>query len=800
MSIVKKKAIILPAVFILALIIGMLIAPEKAPAAEEGSTMNAASLPVLCMSLGDRQINPLYGYTEEMDAAGFADSVFPFTDALTAKVTLLGGTARPKSVSYEIRDEQGTRLIERGTATAFDGSRGEYSFSFSLQDLYAEETYYRLKFTVSMNDGSANYYTRIRKVDGETLKALTEYAGAFHDAMFDKSAASAYSAKLEPNDQADRNTLAFVDIHCAADQVSWGSSGAVPASDAWLTIQALHGDYGYFRFDYLASADAGGAEAVTFCCRETMTLQKNKKAMYLLEYERHAAQLWAPSEDTVSAKGFLLGLQEDGSVQMMRGGDYTAFAVNGELYCYAAKEQKLTRVFSFRKHGEHELRTFRSDDSIRIMEVTEAGNIDFTVSGYMNGGIREGMSGAVYYTWQAENGTLKENMAIASDKAPALVKEDAAKLFMRGNGHFLYFCMDRQIIAMDITSGETAILVDRGEFGSLVLNENGTAFAWQPGSDQKAPGSIHVMDLVSGMNRSLEAAEGEFIRTLGYIREDLIIGRGRTADAPLNDGEEGRSPLSGLEILSEELESITRYSYPGIYLSGIEQDKEKIIVHRYAVKNDGKYLEEADDVLLRGDSEVKPSADAVSSYTHDTLRRLTMIAMNKLPSYLRLTTENTSEVIEGRKLTLPDGAAGAPDVCYAYGRGRLIAVTKTPGEAIALSAPDYGYVIDARDGRVIWAWSVKKEKAELSSGAIRTDLERHMDLTGAAYRNLLYYIDSGIPVRWISQDGGERWLIGYEWQRGILYDPVTQETMRMAQEELEQAILRNDNYLWFYTD
>ncbi len=800
MSTVKKKAIILPVIFVLALVIGMMKAPEKTPAAEEGSTMNAASLPVLCASFGDRLINPLYGYTEEMDAAGLMDSVFPFTEDLTMKVTLIGGTTRPKTVSYEIRDEQGERLIERGSAGVFEGSRSECSFSFSLQDLYEEETYYRLKYTVNMNDRSANYYTRIRKVDEKTLTALTDYASSLHDALFDKSAAAAYSAKLEPNDQADKNTLAYVDIHCALDQVSWGSSGAQPASAAWMTIQALHGDYGYFRFDYLASADAGGARPVTLRCRETMTLQKNKAAMYLLEYERHAGQLWEASEDTVSAKGFLLGMQENDSVQVVTNGSTTAFAVGGELYSYESKEQVLTRVFSFRRSGEHELRSFRSDCAVRIMAVSDSGDIEFVVSGYMNGGTREGMSGAVYYTWQAETNSLKENMAIASDKAPDLVKEDTAKLFLRGGGHFLYFCLDRQIIAMDISSGETAVLVNRNEFGSLVQNEDRTAFAWQPGSEQTLPGSIHVMDLMTGTNTSLEAGEGEFIRSLGYIREDLIIGRGRKTDTPLPDGESGRYPLYSLEILSDELKNITTYSYPGIYLSGIEKDKEKIIVRRYAVKADGTYMEEADDVLLRGDSDTKPTAGGISTYTHDTLKRLTMIPVSKMPSYLRLTVDHVSSVIEGQQLILPDSGEDAPDAFYAYGRGSLLKTAETPGEAIAAASPDYGYVIDSRNGCLIWSWSVKKEGKELSPGSIRTDLARRLDLTGASFRNLQYYLDNDIPVRWISQDLGERWIIGHEWQKGILYDPETQETERMAQEELEKAILRNDNYLWFYTD
>ena len=124
-------------------------------------------------------------------------------------MTLLDGAAVPKSVSWEVRDEAGGRLIERGSTSILQGSRSECRFSFSLQDLYEEETYYRLRFTVEMNNGTtARYYTRIRKVSAENLETLADYALAFHDAQFDKNAAAAYAAKLEPNDQADRGTLA----------------------------------------------------------------------------------------------------------------------------------------------------------------------------------------------------------------------------------------------------------------------------------------------------------------------------------------------------------------------------------------------------------------------------------------------------------------------------------------------------------------------------------------------------------------------------------------------------------------
>ena len=801
MSTGRKKFIILSAVFLLAFVIGMMRAPEERTQAEdEGSAMTAASLPVLCASFGDRLINPLYGYTEEMDAASLVDSVYPFADDLDMTVTLLDGAAVPKSVSWEVRDEAGGRLIERGSTSVLQGSRSECRFSFSLQDLYEEETYYRLRFTVEMNNGTtARYYTRIRKVSAENLEALADYALAFHDAQFDKNAAAAFAAKLEPNDQADRGTLAYVDIHCSLDQLSWGDSGAVQSSKTWMTIQAVHGTYGYFCFDYLAQTRFGRTGLVTLRCRETMTLQKNREAMYLLAYERHANQLWEANDETVGAKGFLFGVQEDGSAEALSSGGVTAFAVNGDLYIYESKAQKLTRVFSFRRRSGHELRTLQSNCSILIMSVdTDKGTVEFAVSGYMNGGSREGMSGVVCYSFDLNDRSLTETMAIASDRSPEMVRRDAARLFAHG-GNYLYFCLDRQIKAVDLTSGETAVLVSPAEFDSLVQSEDKTAFAWESGSDRTFPGAVHVMNLKNGTNLTVQAEEGGFIRTAGYFREDLIVGRGRTDAEPLDDGAGGSWPLESLEILDENLESIKVYAYPGIFISGIDKDSEKIIIHRYARNEEGGYVAKADDVLLRSDSETRTAAAAVTTYKHETLKRVAMLAVSKLPSYQRLTLESGPVLKEGRRLS----AAGTGDTfagCYACGGGNFLGAFETAGDAIAAASPYYGYVTDARTGRLVWCWSVKRSRAEISPGSVRTDLAESLDLCGVSFRNLMYFLDAGTPVRWISPDRGTLWIVGYDSQNVLVYDPASRETSKLPQEEVDEAILRHDNYLRAYTD
>ena len=307
------------------------------------------------------------------------------------------------------------------------------------------------------------------------------------------------------------------------------------------------------------------------------------------------------------------------------------------------------------------------------------------------------------------------------------------------------------------------------------------------------------MNLKKGKNLTVQAEEGGFLRTFGYIREDLIIGRGRLDAVPLDDGEGGVFPLNSLEILDEELETIMTYAYPGIYISGIGIDSEKITVRRYALTENGEYAAKADDILLRSDSETGTGASPVTSYKHETLKRVLMLPMERMTSFQRITEETGLLLREGRRQS-PADADDAFAGCYAYGGGNCLGSFETAGGAIAAAAADYGYVTDAQSGRLVWCWTARKDKAEISPGAIRTDLPRSLDLCGVNYRSLLYFLDAGIPVRWISPAGGERWIVGYGQQGAAVYDPAEKETAFFSQEEFDEAILRSDSYLRVFTD
>ena len=798
----ERKGLILFVLFFLTMLIAVVSGKEAGAQANEGSSFEAASLPVMCFGFGDRLINPLYGYTNpQIDGAGH-QSVYPFLeDERTVTVHLLDSAARPDSVSYELRSYADSRLMARGSVDSFENSREDRTFTITFQDILTPDEYYKLDFTVELGNRTAYYHTRVMCFsDAETLNRLLQYGSNMHEDIFSRDAGRSYGAKLETDTQTDKDTLAYVNIHGSYDQLVWGSSGAEQVGDAFLTIEAADSNYLYLHFAFLVQADLSEGLPALFRVREAISLQRNQSVVYLLNYERHMEQLWEFQENSVVSAGFLLGVQETDRLQSMSSPDerYTAFTVAGELYLYDSTDQRLTRIFTFRENGEHPLRTLQRGYELRIMEADNSGSVEFAVYGYMNGGEREGSCGISYCRYTPQEKTVSERMAIEADIAEDALMLEAERLMVKGNDHFVYFIFNEELLVMDISTGETAVLVSREEYPNLIINDSGTAFAWPAGTDQLRPQAVRIVDLENGKSETLLAEEGEFLRPMGFIREDLVLGYGSADCETVFNGKEEVLPLTRFVILDPERQTLYEYAQENVFIDHVEISPDKILIHRFS-RDNGKYVYLNRDVMLRGDGDSQPRTSFITQM-HPTLKKQAVLVQGKLPSSLRIDLEKIRMYSVGPELTLPvaGNSLEAAGTCFAYGKGETLGVFSTPGEAVRAAGQYYGYVLD-RSGELIWCWSPSREEQILEPSPELFEEEGSLlSLTGADLRELYYYLNRGKAVKWISPDRGTKWLIGYEWQKVVLYDPVSGTTLRMTQTGFGNAIARDNNYLWYY--
>lgn len=72
--------------------------------------------------------------------------------------------------------------------------------------------------------------------------------------------------------------------------------------------------------------------------------------------------------------------------------NYFAFEQSGELWSYDAQSGKMAQIFTFRQKGDSDYRDIYGEHGIRVLRVSESGNVYFIVAGYMNRGRHEGES------------------------------------------------------------------------------------------------------------------------------------------------------------------------------------------------------------------------------------------------------------------------------------------------------------------------------------------------------------------------------------------------------------------------
>lgn len=795
----KRKIIILSLVFALSCIFGMIGGREAGQTDQRGGALSTASLPILCFGLEDIRINPLYGSINEEGAGTDHESVYPFMgEKLELPIYLLDGGDGARTLEYELRDEKEKRLVARGSVTDFTGEKGSQSCHIQFQNILEAEVYYHLSLVLDLGRISCRYETRIiRLADPKPLTAILKYARDLHQNLLVWEKATAYTPYLETDTRTDKNTLAYVNINGNMSQLSWGESAPAALGSPWITLRGIQGNYAYINMDSLIEAGPEG-NRVSLRVRETMDLQYSENAIYWLSYERHAEELWDYRGNFGAATGILLGMQEEENLQRMDSENerFIAFVVAGELYCYDAEAQKLTRVFSFRSGGEHELRTLQQDYRIKIMDISNEGSLEFVVSGYMNGGEREGACGLSYCIYEPEREQVTEQIFLRSRQSPQLLNEELKTLLMKGRDHFLYAAFDGRVLVVDISTGETAVLVSAGDYPGLVVSESGRAFAWAADLVRGRAAALRVVDLKSGESQTIQAQEGEFLRPLGYVRDDLLVGYGSRAEAGVWDGTEEVYPLNRFVILDSELNQSYQYVFEDILVDHLEFGEDKIIIHRFSRNDNSNYRYLEPDVMLRNEGSGTENLD-FSDIQDEYLMKLTVLSYARLPSSLRIERQVIRSFAWGTQIRLPEGQQEErPLRYYAYGRGKLLGVTEELGKAIALAGTCYAYVLE-ESGRLVWCWSAKQDSRILPQVGTSFQPEAGVrQVTGATYRQLYYYINVGIPLYWVTPDLEPQWLIGYEWQNAVLFNPSSGVTYRMRQEVFEEYIARDNNYLW----
>lgn len=774
--------------------------------------MDPASQPVIYMSIGDLKYNMLRGYSGERDISYLRDTLTFLDSDRSVGITVDTFGQKIAGLSYALRNIEDDRLIEEGTVELELNRIGNQVGKVSLKDLMISGAQYCLLLDLSLEDGrDIYYYTRVISGDYDLAKNQIEYAKYFHDSLLDKTKALNVKKHLETNSALnDNSTFAYVDIHSSFSQATYGELGVEGYGEPLVYLMEQSGNDAMVGIDYMLRSGFG-SELKAYSAHESITVRYTDKNVYIMNYVRTMEEIPSPLEMCVNDK-IALGIADENPEMMeSENGNCVGFVSGGRLFSYNEESGRFACVYSFYDFGNFDIRNICDKHGIRILQLDDNGNMIFAVYGYMNRGTHEGDVGIAVFSYDDEINSIKEILYIPYEKSEEILMEEMGRLLYMNNDNHLYFTLENSVYRVD-TEEKTIRTTGMYWSGDTLQTSRDQRLIVTMGADVNIPNaSLTVTDLETESSVTISGGQGEYVRFLGFIGEDMVYGIARQSDVVYETSGNLLFPMYRVCICDGTGMLLKYYEKEGYYVSGVDINDSRIVLYRVSGA-EGIYRAASDDSIMSS-SEDEFVRNRISVAVIDKFERYVQIQTGSeiKPSRLRVTTPGevlTDEVVQ---LSPEHNAEG--DRFYAYDMRGGCRIFITQAAAINYAYETGGVAVE-ENGNVIWKYAAKKSVNQIMEigareigegesalsvcmdemmkyeGVIRNSevllsggdsieyiLSENMegvsvlDLSGCSIDKLYFYMDSDIPVLALLQTGSAVLIIGHNDRELVLMDP-----------------------------
>lgn len=837
-----KKTIIRIAVCVVVFLASALIIGSIMNQGHNNMTMEMApaTLPMITMESGGVACNELHGNTVEMDVAYQKDCITLLGEGRQANFTVDTFGREITGISTEVRSIDGSRLIENSEVTGWKANGKSFSVSLTLKDLIDTNTQYSLTLILELEgEQKVYYYTTILWNDDVHISEILEFATDFHGKLYDKEVAKELTKYLEPNSKlTDNGTFHKVNIHSSFQQITWGSLEPVQEDAASIRLTQISGNVASLLMDFVVSTGEG-KNKIYYNVEEYYRVRYTSERMYLLDYERTMTQIPDTTRMYANDK-ILLGITDE-NVDMMESadGNTVGFSDMGQLLSYNAATNGLTVIFSFYDKDNADRRTLYDNHGIKILDVDEGGNVKFAVYGYMNRGRHEGETGIQIISYDNSLNTIEEEVYIPYSKSYAVLKDEMEQLLYRNRQQHVYFFLENGVYDVDLENRSAEQLVSIRQDDSLQVSENHEIIVWQEGDDINHSNQLNVRNLNTGEQTVIRAEDGEAIRPLGFMGEDIIYGVARESDIRTENSGQIFYPMYKVCISNSSGNNLKEYGQDGIYIVDCAIEGNQITLSRIQRSENGSYQEILNDQIMNNVEE-EPGQNKVVTADIDIYERYVQIQTKTTIDTKTIKVLNPKEVVfeGGRELTLD--AVSEVSRYYVYNAYGVQGIYSAPGKAVKEAYDSSGVVTNDR-GITVWLkgnrvsrnqiMAIKEESVTDQKNSLTVCLDnilRHagitrnteydlaqgktaiqileenmtgvqvLDLSGCSLDAVLYYVNQDIPVLAILEDGEAVLVTGFNEFNVVIMEPSTGKLYKKGMNDATTWFAENGNHFISY--
>ena len=805
--------------------------------------MSGATLPIVYMNVNDEYINPLHGFTTEMEGNYLRGPITPVmaNRSITFRADLYDAVIA--KVSYEVRPVDMSRLIEETEISDYTNEGNVIYATATLKDLIEDDKEYMFIIKLTTSGGDViRYYARVINRAELYLSEKMAFVHEFSDKTMDKQNSADIKKYMETNADGDNSSYAYVNIHSNFRQLTWGDLEPQVVSDKDMEILEIDETTASIMMRYQVEILSEVHNVSEF-----FRLQRGKR-MYLMEYERIMDQVFDEEKNVVVNGKILHGMIYDKPVRIENDtATIYAFVQQNALYSYNTSTKTMARLFSFADKDNNDARTRYYAHSIKPMTIDGVGNIWFIVYGYMNRGKNEGRMGVALYYYDCALNTIEEQLFIPYTKSYDILAKDIDSLSYISSRNRMYILLDGTIYTINLASRESEVMQDSISETGFYSSDDESTIAWQTGDSVIDYTEIQLFKLNSMTPSVIASAAGEIVLPLGFMDNDVVYGTARVSDITTDYTGKTMIPMYSVKIQDQNGNILKDYRTDGIFVLDVEKRDNMLILSRVAKDPEtGEFVHIDDDQIVNNKTRtsLKNTLSAVvTEKTETTYQTVLYKQGDGDKSSIKIT--NPKEVVfEGSR----DVALSGQDTLkryYVYAKDKLFGIYTSASEAVSEASNLYGVVVDKRMA-YIWESANRKASAKLTnleitesggggndkagegeepeeeeataqeqdepvssayvkcidtmlqSGGVYKSSEEEirtkslvrvlsdnldadvLDLSGCELSDMLYYVSNGYPVMAMTGEGNAVIIMGYDSKNTILYDPKEERVYKLG--------------------
>lgn len=809
-----KKSVIKLLVFFAVFVVALLIIGGIMNKGHDNLTMEMApaSFPTVTMELDGVPYNCLHGYSRPMEIAFQRDTVTVLGESRETDFTIASYGKEIEGVSIEVRNADGSRLIESTELDGLKQRQDGISGTISLKDLIEKDTDYSLTLCLQLAGGrEVYYYTRVIWSDTLYVREKLDYVIDFHSRLYDREAARELTKYLETNSRLeDNSSFHKVNIHSSFRQITWGELNVKEVGEPRVSLTEIASQTASFLVDYMVSTTEG-KDTTYYMVEEYYRVRYTTERMYLLDYERTMTQIPDAREIYANDK-LLLGItSEEVSMLESEDGNTVVFEVANRLFSYDVASNKLTVIFSFYDEDNWDERTLYGHHAIKILDVDEGGNVLFALYGYMNRGRHEGEVGVQVCIYNSALNTTEELLYIPYERTYSVLAAELEQLLYMNREQKLYLSLNHTIYCVNLAEKTYAPIIHITQDENLQVSDNHKLLVWPEEDGYQSP-VLNIRSLNTDTVNHVSVSEDEAVRPLGFIDEDIIYGVARRTDVVQENSGRTFFPMYKVCICDAEGELLKEYNQPGVYVEACRVEGNQIILDRLERMENGTYREIEQDQITNN-REVESGKNTIVTADIDVYERYVQIQTRTTIDPKTIKILNPKEIVfeGGRELELTE--KNMVSRYYVYGAYGVDGIFTSPASAVNLAYEKAGVVVD-ETGECIWIRgnrvtrnqimaikeaAVTEEKNSLAvcldtifalEGLVRNSeyllgqgenvmeiLEDNLedaqilDLTGCSLDALLYYVNRDLPVLALLENGEAVLVTGFNEYNVVIMEP-----------------------------